>query len=139
MHCEVLTWRVLFTMTLFITIVYKFQPDRLDCTDCAVACTKSYVYIDTVDYNCVLISTIVLIKMTVFLIVLFTLTVWFGMCDLFTMIIMSRSNYLLVNDCPKYRGVLLAITSLLTMTIMFSVSSCLESFVYNDTVDYNSV
>ena len=26
------------------------------------------------------------------------------MCDLFTMIIMSRSNYLLVvNDCPKYR------------------------------------
>ena len=27
------------------------------------------------------------------------------MCDLFTMIIMSRSNYLLfVNDCPKYRG-----------------------------------
>ena len=27
------------------------------------------------------------------------------MCDLFTMIIMSRTNYLLVvNDCPKYRG-----------------------------------
>ena len=62
------------------------------------------------------------------------------MCDLFTMIIMSRSDYLLfVNDCPKYRVVLLAITSLLTMTLFFSVSSCIESFVYNDTVDYNCV
>ena len=62
------------------------------------------------------------------------------MCDLFTMIIMSRSDYLLfVNDCPKYRGCLLAIRSLLTMNILFSVSSCPESFVYNDTVDYNSV
>ena len=35
--------------------------------------------------------------------------------------------------------VLIAIRSLLTMTILFSVSSCLESFVYIDTVDYNSV
>ena len=35
--------------------------------------------------------------------------------------------------------VLFAIRSLLTMNILFSVSSCPESFVYNDTVDYNSV
>ena len=38
---------------------------------------ESFVYNDTIDYNCVLVSTIVPIKMTVYsaLIVLFTLTV----------------------------------------------------------------
>ena len=61
------------------------------------------------------------------------------MCDLFTMIIMSRSNSLLLMIVQSIGVVLLAITSLLKMTILFSVSSCLESFVYNDTVDYNSV
>ena len=61
------------------------------------------------------------------------------MCDLFTMIIMYRSNSLLLMIVQSIGVVLLAITSLLKMTILFSVSSCLESFVYNDTVDYNSV
>ena len=62
------------------------------------------------------------------------------MCDLFTMIIMSRSNYLLVvNDCPKYRGCFACNHVLVDNDHHVSVSSCLESFVYNDTVDYNSV
>ena len=58
------------------------------------------------------------------------------MCDLFTMIIMSRSNSLLLMIVQSIEVVLLAIRSLLTMNILFSVSSCLESFVYNDTIDY---
>ena len=62
------------------------------------------------------------------------------MCDLFTMIIMSRINYLIFLMIVQSIGVvLLTIRSLLTMNILFSVSSCPESFVYNDTVDYNSV
>ena len=62
------------------------------------------------------------------------------MCDLFTMIIMSRSNYLFfLMIVQSIVVVFLAIRSLLTMNILFSVSSCPESFVYYDTVDYNSV
>ena len=62
------------------------------------------------------------------------------MCDVFTMIIMSRSNYLFfLMIVQSIVVVFLAISFLLTMNILFSVSSCPESFVYNDTVDYNSV
>ena len=55
------------------------------------------------------------------------------MCDLFTMIIMSRSNYLLfVNDCPKYSG--------FCVTFLLTILSCMhQEYVYNDTVDYNCV
>ena len=61
------------------------------------------------------------------------------MCDLFTMIIMSRSNYLLVvNDCPKYRGCFACNHVLVNNEhLVCTVSSCPESFVFNDTVDYN--
>ena len=57
------------------------------------------------------------------------------------MIIMSRSNYFsfFLMIVQSIGIILLAIRSLLTMNILFSVSSCTESFVYNDTVDYNSV
>ena len=63
------------------------------------------------------------------------------MCDLFTMIIMSRSNYLLVvNDGPNYRGCLACNYVLVNnYYLVCTVSSCPESFVYNDTVDYNCV
>ena len=63
------------------------------------------------------------------------------MCDLFTMIIMSRSNYLLfVNDCPKYRGCFACNYFLVNNDyLVCTVRSCPESFVYNDTVDYNCV
>ena len=57
------------------------------------------------------------------------------------MIIMSRSNYFsfFLMIVQSIRVILLAIRSLLTMNILFSVSSCTKSFVYNDTVDYNSL
>ena len=56
------------------------------------------------------------------------------MCDLFTMIIMSRSNYLLVvNDCPKYRGCFAC------NHVIVNNDYQPESFVYNDTVDHNCV
>ena len=63
------------------------------------------------------------------------------MCDLFTMIIMSRSNYILVvNDCPKYRGSFACNNVLVNNNhLVCTVSSCTDSFVYNDTIDYNCV
>ena len=61
------------------------------------------------------------------------------MCDLFTMIIMCRSNYLLVvNDGPKYRDCFaLNYFPINNDYLLCTVRSCPESFVYNDTVDYN--
>ena len=61
------------------------------------------------------------------------------MCDLFTMIIMSRSNYLIVvNDGPKYSGCFACNQVRVNNDYLVStVSSCTESFIYNDTVDYN--
>ena len=63
------------------------------------------------------------------------------MCDLFTMIIMSRSIYLLfVNDCPKYRNCFACNHVLVNNDyLVCTVRSCPESFVYNDTVDHNCV
>ena len=63
------------------------------------------------------------------------------MCDLFTMIIMSRSNYLLVvNDGPNYRDYFASNYFLVNNDYLeCTVCSCSESFVYNDTVDYNCV
>ena len=57
------------------------------------------------------------------------------------MIIMSRSNYFsfFLMIVQSIGVILLAIRSLLTMNILFFVSSCTKSFVYNDTVDYNSL
>ena len=54
---------------------FLVNNDYLVCT--VSSCTGNFVYNDSVDYNCVLVSTIVLIKMTVYttLTVLFTLTV----------------------------------------------------------------
>ena len=63
------------------------------------------------------------------------------MCDLFTMIIMSRSYYLLfVNDCPKYRGCFACNYVLVNNDYLVCTDrSCPEEFFYNDTVDYNCV
>ena len=53
------------------------------------------------------------------------------MCDLFTMIIMLRSNYLIVvNDGPKYSGCLACNHVRVNNDyLVFSVRSCPESFV----------
>ena len=63
------------------------------------------------------------------------------MCDLIIMIIMSRSNYLLVvNDGPKYRGCFACNQVLVNNDyLVCTVRSCPESFVYNDTVDYDCI
>ena len=64
------------------------------------------------------------------------------MCDLFTMIIMSRSNYLLfVNDCPKYRSCFACNYVLVNKDyILYALwGLALKSFVYNNTVDYDLV
>ena len=52
------------------------------------------------------------------------------MCDLFTMIIMSFSNYLLfVNDCPKYRGCFVCNYVLVNNDyLVCTVRSCPEEF-----------
>ena len=52
------------------------------------------------------------------------------MCDLFTMIIMSRSNYLLfVNDCPVYRDCFACNYVLVNNDyLVCTVRSCPEEF-----------